>query len=442
MRYLIFLFISVISLGLSAQNNKIKSLEDQRKATLREISNTDKLLRETKENTTSLLNRIKLISSQISSRQRVIQLLEQEVNAITQEQTSIEKEIKVLESDLSERQKNYAKAIDGMLRNRQSDNKLLFVLSGKSLSESYRRLKYLREYAEWRSNQADDIKVHRQKLDEKKELLAKTRAGKIALLKQREQEQDNLQSEESEYQSEVSKAQTKQNELQKALDQKRKQAQALNKQIEKLIAEEVARQEREAKRLAREKAEREKRLAEAKAKREAESKKTEEKVNTKPAEKPKEQEKLETGIAEIDTSVKLSSDFAANKGKLPFPITGSYSITSRFGTHQHEKWKVTTQSNGIDIQSQSGAQARAIFDGEVSRVIAFQGFNNCVIIRHGGYYTFYGNIQTLSIKTGDKVKTGQVIGKIYTDPDTGTSELHFQLWKGTTKLDPELWLKK
>ena len=235
----ITLFISIFSF---AQNSKIKELEQQRKNMLREITNTDKLLRDTKKTTATLLDRIKLISNQISSRQKVLELLSSEVHAIDVEQKQIEEDILVLEADLKEKQKSYAKAIDGMLRNRQNENKLLFILSGKSFTESYRRLRYLREYSEWRSEQATEIKEKNSELKEKKEELAKTKAGKVALLSLRTSEQNNLRKEEANYQQEVGEAQTKQKDLQKILTQKRQQAAALDKQISRLIAEEIARQ--------------------------------------------------------------------------------------------------------------------------------------------------------------------------------------------------------
>lgn len=124
------------------------------------------------------------------------------------------------------------------------------------------------------------------------------------------------------------------------------------------------------------------------------------------------------------------------------PVTGRYSIIGRFGTHQHSRFRVTTNNGGIDIQAQPGAQARAVFNGEVTRIVAFPGYNNCIIVRHGGYYTFYGNIQQISVRQGQKVTAGQALGQIYTDSDTGSAQLHFQLWQGTTKLNPEPWLRK
>lgn len=431
MRISVFLLVLLVSISSFAQTARIKQLEEQRKQALREISNTDQLLRDTKKTTSNLLDRVKLISNQIFSRQKVLTLLEQEVNGIGAEQIQIEKDIVRLESDLKEKQKNYAKAIDAMQRNRRSENKLLFVLSGKSLTESYRRMRYLSEYSDWRAKQADEIKEQSEKLKERKQALAKVKVEKTTLLGLRVNEQTNLKKEEENYKVEVNEAQQKQKDLQKILSQKQQQAQALDRQIAKLIAEEVARQEREAKRR-----EEERLRAEAAANKAAASTRT--KTTTTP--KTTTSKSTVTKAPVTPENVTLSNNFASNKGRLPYPISGNYTITTRFGAHQHTKF-VTTSSSGIDIRSQAGAEAKAVFNGEVTYVAAIPGYNTCIIVRHGNYYTFYGNIQSIYIKQGDKVKTGQTLGKVYTDPDTGYSEIHFQLWQGTTKMNPEPWLR-
>lgn len=428
MRISVFLFVLLVSISSFAQTAKIKQLEEQRKQALREISNTDQLLRATKKTTSNLLDRVKLISNQIFSRQKVLTLLEQEVNSINAEQSQIEKEIVRLESDLKAKQKNYAKAIDAMQRNRRSENKLLFVLSGKSLTESYRRMRYLREYSAWRAKQADEIKEQSEKLKERKQALTKIKTEKTSLLGLRTNEQTNLKKEEQNYKLEVNEAQQKQKDLQKILSQKQRQAEALDKQIAKLIAEEVARQEREARRR-----EEERLRAEA-------AKKAASTAGTKTTTTTKTSKTTVSKAPVTQENVVLSNNFASNKGRLPYPISGNYTITTRFGSHQHTKF-VTTSSSGIDVRSQAGAEAKAVFDGEVTYVAAIPGYNTCIIVRHGNYYTFYGNIQSIYIKQGDKVKTGQTLGKVYTDPDTGYSEIHFQLWQGTTKMNPEPWLR-
>ncbi len=460
MRSVLVLFILFLStLFVFPQSNKIKDLENKRKLALREIESTTLLLNETKKNTSTLLNRINLLTEQISSRQRLISLLNDEMSAIAEQEAATEKEIVILTANLKGQQKSYARAVEGIVLRKQSGNKLLFVLSGSSLAESLRRMKYLKDYSQWRDNQITEIKGKQKLLQEKKAALEKSKAEKKALLGNREKEQTHLQKEEQVHKQEVSDASKKQKELQSILQTKQKQADNLNAQIEKLIAQEVARQEREAKRLAEEQARRE-RLKRERAERAEKAKREAARAAKVPpkAESPKEKEvspKVETEAPSRETeevamatptvtaeNFKLSSNFAANKGRLPMPVTGSYSIVGRFGTQQNSRWRVTTNSNGIDIQARAGAQARAVFGGEVSRVVAFPGFNNCIIIRHGGYYSFYGNIQQIFVKQGQKISAGQALGTVYTDSDTGNSQLHFQLWQGTTKLNPEPWLQK
>lgn len=409
-----FISLLIISISSSAQTQKIKELERQRKQTLLEVEKTNKLLNESKKTTATILDRLKLLANQIQSRQKIVSLLEQEVEGITSEQKQIEADIVILEKELKGQQASYKKAIDGMMKNRRSEQKFLFILSGRSLSESYRRMKYLREYSDWRSKQADEIKAKNEELKKKQEELRLSKANKVSLLGQRVTEQKNLKNEESSFEKEKREAQKKQGELQKILQKKRQQADALNKQIERLIAEEVARQEREAKRLA-----------------EEEAKRTG-KTPSKGA--------VVTTPKSTAANITLSNNFASNKGKLPYPISGNAVIVTRFGTHKQSQY-VTMSNNGIDIRSQAGADALSVFNGEVTSVVAIPGYNYSIIIRHGNYYTFYGNIQNVYVKQGDKVKTGQSLGRVYSDPETNNTQIHFQLWLKTNKQNPEIWLR-
>jgi septal ring factor EnvC (AmiA/AmiB activator) len=349
-----------------------------------------------------------------------------------------------------------------MQTSRRRQNELFFVLSGKSLGESLRRMQYLRDYSKWRKTQAEEIKQQNIQLTARKDELAKAQADKQNALNALKAEQTKLQKEEKIRQSEMTEARGKQKELQKTLQDKQQQARKLDARIEKLIAEEVARQEREAeaRRLAAE-AERKRKAEEtaARARGEAEAKrKTEELARKEPhkketatttkgtAVKPAEpavkqpEPKIESAT-DADERFNLSKNFVSNRGNLPMPVTGTASIVGSFGQRRHSEWNVTTNSNGIDIQAQQGANIRTVFEGEVSKVFSVPGYNTCVIVRHGDYYTFYGNIYDLFVKSGDKLKTGQSLGRIYTDPDTGVATMHFQLWQKTTKLNPVPWLK-
>lgn len=462
--FLLFSLLLVsISITVSSQTKQIKDLENKRKLALREIENTNLLLTQTKKSTSTLLNRINLLSEQINSRQRVISLLEQEVKAINQQQAITEKEIKDLEVKLKDQQASYAKVLESMALRKQGTNKLIFILSGKSLGESLRRMKYLKDYSEWRTGQITDIRDKQKELNEKREYLNKSKADKMNLLTSREQEQVKLQAEEDVHKKEVTEAGKKQKELEDILIKKQKQADNLNAQIEKLIAQEIERQEREARRQAeinarKERENKRRELAEARRReKEAANNANKPKTETESPSRESRETVLEkpkapttSATIELEKSAKpvtrenivLSSNFSSNKGSLPMPVTGKYTIVGHFGTHKHDKFRVTTNNGGIDIQAQPGSQARSVFDGEVTRIVAFPGYNNCIIVRHGGYYTFYGNIQQIAVSQGQKVKAGQSLGQIYTDSDTGNAQLHFQLWQGTSKLNPEPWLKR
>ena len=137
-------------------------------------------------------------------------------------------------------------------------------------------------------------------------------------------------------------------------------------------------------------------------------------------------------------------DFGSYKGRLPFPITGKYTIVKRFGRQKHPTLPhVEITNSGIDMATAAGASVRSVFDGEVSAVIRPDGYNNVVVIRHGRYMTVYANLGTLSVSTGQKVKAGQQIGTVYADPnDDHRSVLHFEIRNQKQKENPELWLKK
>ena len=424
-----------------SQTDQIENLQRQRQAIQEDIRSTNKLYLDVKKQTTTILDRINLINKQISSRRELIDIQRKEVEALNNEEARLQKEIEKLQIELNKKRDNYADAIKGMVNQKFNQNKLLFILSGKSFGESIRRMQYLREYSKWQKSQADEIKQQNAEISEKQNAIALAKVEKLKVLESMQQERKKLEGEEQTYQLEVSQVRGKEEQLRKELQNKQRQDNQLNSQIEKLIADEVARQEREAEAI---------RLAEAAKRAEAEKKTgkkeekeaeiVEEKVTTPSrAVTPK----IESGASVASTeSFNLSKNFASNRGKLPMPVAGTSSIVGNFGTKQHKEWNISTNSNGIDIQAEKGADIRAVFDGEVSKVFSFPGSNTCVIVRHGDYYTFYANIYDLYIKQGDKVKTGQSLGRIFTDADTGVSTMHFQLWQKTTKLNPAPWLRR
>ena len=412
-------------------------LEQQRKEALADIEETNKLLQETAQTAKTSLNRLNLLSKQILSRKKVISLLNQELDEIEKDILNIQGQLRTLKRELGDKQTNYGKSMRGLYKRHSSQDKLLFILSAESFSQSMRRMRYLREYADWQKRQANDIVEKQAEISRKQAEMEKTRAEKRTLLGTRQEESKKLESEEASQKEEVQLLNKRQKDLKADLQKKRRQAEALNRQIEKQIAEEIARAEAEAK-AARERAERERRAREQAA---AKGKPVPESKN----EPIREERVADTkgGYAMTKAEKQLSDNFANNRGRLPYPVAGRHTIVATFGEQQHQELKyVRTSNSGIDIQTSPGADARAVFNGEVTRVFVVPGYNNSVIVRHGNYLTVYSNLSQVYVKAGDRVSTRQAIGRIYSDPEDGNSTiLHFQLWKEKTKLNPQPWLE-
>lgn len=445
MKCLFVLFSLILSFSVFSQSERIERLQEQRKNLQSEIETTNRLYLDVKKQTTTIVQRINLINKQIANRKKMIEVQNNEIEALNNELVRLQKDIAVLDKELKQTQDKYANAIKSVMHKRQQENKIFFILSGKSFGEALRRMQYLKQYSNVQKNQANEIKEKNAELLKKKTDVEQAKMERSKTLTSIRVEQSKLIEEEKNRKSEMSEAKGKESELQKVLQDKQQQANRLNAEIQRLIAEEVARQEREARRLEEEqrkkREEQERIAAEKRRKEEGKKGKIEKKEEvTRGPDKPI-VAKEEPIIAAAET-FNLSKNFVANKGNLPMPVTGAATIISSFGVHKHSEWNVSTNNSGIDIQAQSNADIRAIFEGEVSRIIAFPGYNNCVILRHGDYYTFYANIINVYVKQGQKVKTGEALGKIYTDSDTGIASMHFQLWQKTTKLNPAPWLKK
>ena len=416
MKIRLFPYLLFCVFSLSAQQSpRVKELEKERLAALAEIDETNKLLNKNKQNTNDALNRINLLDQQIASRKKVIALLNMEIASLDEEIGSKEKQTQSLGKDLDTKKQRYAASIRKMYLHKNNTDNLLFILASQSFTQSFHRMMYLKAYSDWQKRQADEIVEQQKAIDEDQKLLAANRNGKLKLLSMRQSEEEKLTKEEESKKAEVEALEKNKKKLQADLAKKEKQASALNRQIEKIIAEEVAKSEQEARA--------------AKAAKAASGK------NRTP--------EVKGGYAMTESERTLSSSFAGNKGRLPYPLKGSYKITGYFGVHHHKELsKIETNNNGIDIETTAGNDARAVFNGVVSRIFTLPGYNNSIIVRHGNYLTLYSNIEQVYVKQGANVNTGQALGKIYTDDEKGKSALlHFEIWKEQTKLDPMEWIK-
>ncbi len=427
------------TLTLAAQQSSKEELEKKRKAALAEIEATTQLLNENKKTTSNAINLLNLRSKQIQARREVIVLLNKEIQSIDEEIHRKEVNVKTLERELKVKKDSYSESLRKMYSHKNNQDKLLFVLSAQNISQSYRRILYLREYSNWQKQKAEDIIDKHKRVEEEKTELLQTKEEKLALLEGKIKEEDKLKEEEDSYKIEIQDLKKEQKTLLSELNKKKKEAEALNREIDKIIAEEIARAER-AERAARATAEAQA-LALAKKKNEKKAKTT-----TSPSNEVHQVEEVkkepEAPVISKENTI-LSLDFEKNKGRLPSPIKGNYTIVKHFGLVKHADLQyVTTTNHGIDLQTSAGNMACSVFDGEVLSIFKVPGFGTAnVIILHGNYMTIYANLSEVNIQKGDKVKTGQIIGKIATDPGNGTI-LHFEIRHKETKLDPEYWLAR
>lgn len=419
-----------LAVRLSAQSNQlIRELESKRGALQKQIAESESILQNTKKDVGSQLNGLAVLTGQIEERKRYILAINNDMEAIQRELASLGRQLNRLECELKDKKEKYEASVQYLYKNRSIEEKLMFIFSAKDLSQTYRRLRYVREYATYQRLQGEEILKKQDQIRKKQAERRQVMAAKENLLKEREEEKVKLEAQEKERRTMVADLQRKQKGLQNEINKKRKEANQLNARIDKLIAEEIER--------ARKRAEEEARREAAARKKAAAKDRSMAAAGKAVASKP-----LETfSMSKADRE--LSGDFASNRGRLPMPISGPYVIVSHYGQYAVPGLRnVKLDNKGMDIQGKAGAQARAIFNGKVAAVFQLNGLFN-ILIRHGSYISVYCNLSTASVKSGDSVKTKQPIGQVFSDgTDNGRTVLHFQLRREKEKLNPELWLNR
>jgi septal ring factor EnvC (AmiA/AmiB activator) len=391
----------LLSMESFAQKQNKKDLENKKKMLQKEIDETNKLLAETKKNKKLSLNQLVMLNKKISVREELIATINSEIAVLNKQINENNESIKGLQNELTRLKNEYAKMIYYAYKNQDAYSKMMFVFAAQDFEQAYMRLKYLQQYSEYRHKQAEAIMNTKKNLNQKVQELEMKKTDKRVLLTNEEHEKKNLTSEKSEKEQVFSELQQQESKLKKDLEKKKKDAQKLQQAIQRIIEKELEKAQKEAA----------------------------------TQNKPKPQKLVLT-----PESQQLSNSFASNRGKLPWPVLKGV-ISERFGNHPHPLMKgVDINNNGIDITTSNGSLARAVFDGEVKGVVSMPGSGQFVLIRHGEFLTVYANLKDVYVKVGDKVKTKQNIGSVLLDEDDSKTVMHFEVWKGQTKLDPERWL--
>ncbi len=392
---IIFIFTCFILLQYSGFAQSISDLRQKKLAAEKEIEMTTRLLNEIQYSERASLHNLRLINNRIIQRSNLVSALNEEIRIY---QESIDNNVQVIEmlhEDLEQMKKEYAELIRSAYRNKDANNMILFLFSAEDFNKAYRRYLYTKWYTSYRQNQAEIIKTIQAELHSNIAKLEQQNETKRKLIEETETEMQKLAEEKMQQNTILKKLQRDQLDLQKKLNDQRKAEQQLENEIQRLIAEEAT----------------------------------------------KNKEEGGSGFVLTPEQKLIGDSFVQNKNRLPWPVERGI-ITEHFGVHPHPVLSnVQIRNNGVNITTESGAEVRAIFDGEVSRVFGITGGNTAIIIRHGSYLSVYSNLKEVVVKKGDNVATKQVIGTVYTDTeDNNKSILKFQIWHENEKQDPEEWI--
>lgn len=386
------LFLLIISVNSSAQDSR-KELESKRNALIEQISYTTKLLERSQRTKSATLEDYNLLRKQMRTREKLLDNLKSELEKLDQELVVFTDSISLVEEQIREQEGLIRRISQEQFLWKNSISEWAFVLSASSLRTALIRwnlLSQLRSNTRQQVEKYKEIKLKMEQLVEQRQML---REDQEVLMEDAEKNVQTLASEAKSKKRSLSALEKKEKKLRQDLEKKKKERLVLNKAIEDLI------------------------IAELRAAKEEKS-----------------------TTAEAPAMARLSRNFEQNKGKLPWPL-GRGVITGHFGQHPHPTLKqVTIVNNGIDFRTEKGEKAKALFDGKVVGIKYIPGYEQMVIIQHGDYYSVYSKLSDVTVKKGQQVTTGQALGEVWQNQNSGIFELHLEIWKGKSQMDPEVWI--
>lgn len=388
--YVLIWIWTVVYTGLYGQN--LSELEKEKENAREKIEYTRKLINETSRRKKEGITQLGIIGAEIEMREKIIDNIAFELKLIEEDIEKRQKKIGILNEELKKEMEQYRSVIIQAFRETKGFQPLIFVLSSRNFNQAYKRIKYMQKLARYREAKYEAIKERRIELLKEIDLLEENRKGKNKLLEENRKEKEELKKRKSSQQNMINRLKKEEKKLRAELKKNEIIAEKLENTIRKIITAEKKRRETNEMKL--------------------------------------------TPEQEL-----IDRNFRNNKGRLPWPTERGI-ITGLFGEHEHPVLKgVKLNNNGIDITTEKGSEARALFDGEVSMVTTIPGANRVVIIRHGNYLTMYANLIDVYVKTGEKVRVKQKIGRIFTDEENnGNTVIHLEIWEENVKLNPQQWL--
>ncbi|MCF0211079.1 MAG: peptidoglycan DD-metalloendopeptidase family protein [Bacteroidales bacterium] len=425
--YIIFLvFLSCLPLGATAQNRQ--SLEKEKSKLEKEIASMNAILNETRKNKKMSTSELQIIRKKVEQRQQLVKNISSQIGMLDSQIKTTQQTISESYRDLEVMKQNYASMLRYAQKNKSAMDKLLFVFSAKDYKEAYQRYVFFRKSLQMQRQQMYKIQNKTLELSTMTQDLLDKKQTQSVLLKQEQVNTANLNKEKKEQEKVVQDIKKQETKLAKQIKEKEAKKKKLQNQINAAVAEEVKKQAK---------------IAETK-KKNASSTTAQAKTENKTSTANKTTKTTENKSYVMSATPKeeaLSNSFAANKGKLPWPVAKGV-IVSGFGRHPHPDIAgVEIENLGVDIRTTKGSSVKAVFEGEVCKVWTGPNGNKIVIIRHGEYMTVYTNLASVSVADGNKVSTGQTIGTIASN-ENGQSEMNFQVRQGVKCQNPVLWLSR
>ncbi len=390
-KHFLFLCVGIVFFAVGGYAQDTRSQESRKAKLEKEIALIDKQLRENASRSSDAMAALTLVQEKVAARKELVAESDKEIYFLSGQISSKQKDVDRLQNRLDTLTLYYSRLVKSAYRNRDSRVWYMYILASDNIGQAFRRIAYMRNLSSEMNRQGEKIIGTRDELQSQIDSLNVLKGRAETLRQKRAVEVSALQKEEAESKTLVNRLQRNRTKYQKDLAAKKKQVDALNKEIQRIIAAAV-------------------------------NGKSNGKSTTK---KP--------------VDIKLDAEFAKNKGKLPWPAEGR--VVDHFGQHYHPVFKSVKLpfNNGINISLAKDQAVCAVFNGVVKQIVVMPGYNKCVLIQHGNYFSFYCKLATANVRPGDTVKTGDIIGTV--DTIDGMNQLHFQIWKGTAPQNPELWLR-
>lgn len=406
------IFICMTSL-LWSQESQQEKLEERKAQIQKEIRENEKLLQSVKKKEKSVVNVIVIQSTKIKLKEKLINTTEKQTKLLNNDMYINQVQINKLKKELAELKEDYSEMIVKSYKSRSSESRAMFLLSSENFLQAYKRAQYMKQYTSYRKMQGEEIKTKTDKLTDFNQKLDVQKTAKQKLIAENKKERLSLEKEKQEQLKLVSVIKKDKNKISQEIKKKQQEYRTIDRQINKLIREAIAAANRKAA------------LEKAKANPSA----------------PVSKAAVSSSKIELTPEAKIIADnFRSNRGRLPYPVEKGY-VSLGYGNQTHPLFNtITVHNSGVEITTDKGASARAVFGGEVTSVIVLSPVNKAVMIQHGDYFTVYQNLSSVNVSKGDKVSIKQSLGRVRTNGETGKTIIKFLILQNTTYNNPEGWL--